>query len=123
VVCPAHNFCLQWRQNEYVRKADIRLATKGVLRALLKGPGRPLCDRARRVRSARASRDNGSTDAMPTRSRLLNDLSPYEQNWGYDCRIDTVRFYALRMHEKAGMIKFEPAERSCRHTAGGTISR
>ena len=79
------------------------VATKRVLRAILKADG------SVRQRARRASRssivDRGFTAALrlcaPDAQRV-----PYDKWRDYDAE-DTIRFYALRLHE-AGLIKSSP---------------
>ena len=65
---------------------------------------RPLRRRAGACRAA-AGRWTGSPSATTTRCQTLTEL-PYDRWREYDPE-DTLRFYALRLHE-AGMIKSTP---------------
>ena len=93
--------CMLAGNRDYVRKYPV--ATKRVLRAILKA------DRSLRHRARRGSRDGSSMAASPPRyDYALQTLSeiPYDKWREYDPE-DTMRFYALRLHE-AGMIKSSP---------------
>jgi NitT/TauT family transport system substrate-binding protein len=78
------------------------VATKRVLRAILKAADLCATDPAG---VARRLVDNGFTDRYDEALQMLSDL-PYDKWREYDAE-DTVRFYALRLHE-AGMIKSSP---------------
>jgi NitT/TauT family transport system substrate-binding protein len=92
--------CMLAGNSEYVRKYPV--ATKRVLRAILKAAD--LCATEPAV-VARRLVDNGFTDRYDDALQMLSDL-PYDKWREYDAE-DTVRFYALRLHE-AGMIKSLP---------------
>ena len=92
--------CMLAGNSEYVRKYPV--ATKRVLRAVLKAAD--LCATAPAV-VARRLVDGGFTDRYGDALQMLQDL-PYDKWREYDAE-DTVRFYALRLHE-AGMIKADP---------------
>ncbi len=92
--------CMLAGNSEYVRKYPV--ATKRVLRAILKAAD--LCATEPAV-VARRLVDNGFTDRYDEALQMLGDL-PYDKWREYDAE-DTVRFYALRLHE-AGMIKSSP---------------
>jgi NitT/TauT family transport system substrate-binding protein len=92
--------CMLAGNSEYVRKYPV--ATKRVLRAILKAAD--LCATEPAV-VARRLVDNGFTDRYDEALQMLSDL-PYDKWREYDAE-DTVRFYALRLHE-AGMIKSSP---------------
>jgi NitT/TauT family transport system substrate-binding protein len=92
--------CMLAGNSEYVRKYPV--ATKRVLRAVLKAAD--LCATAPAV-VARRLVDGGFTDRYGDALQMLGDL-PYDKWREYDAE-DTVRFYALRLHE-AGMIKTDP---------------
>ena len=92
--------CMLAGNSEYVRKYPV--ATKRVLRAVLKAAD--LCATAPAV-VARRLVDGGYTDRYDDALQMLTDL-PYDKWREYDAE-DTVRFYALRLHE-AGMIKADP---------------
>src|SRR3984893_3294921 len=92
--------CMLLGDRDYVRKYPV--ATKRVLRAILKATD--LCA-TEPARVARILVDGGLTPRYDYALQTLNDV-PYN-NWReYDAE-DTIRFYALRLHE-AGMIKSSP---------------
>jgi NitT/TauT family transport system substrate-binding protein len=92
--------CMLAGNSEYVRKYPV--ATKRVLRAVLKAAD--LCATAPAVVAQRLV-NGGFTDRYGDALQMLKDL-PYDKWREYDAE-DTVRFYALRLHE-AGMIKADP---------------
>jgi NitT/TauT family transport system substrate-binding protein len=92
--------CMLAGNSEYVRKYPV--ATKRVLRAVLKAAD--LCATAPAVVAQRLV-SGGFTDRYGDALQMLKDL-PYDKWREYDAE-DTVRFYALRLHE-AGMIKADP---------------
>jgi NitT/TauT family transport system substrate-binding protein len=83
-----------------VRKHPV--ATKRAVRAILKGAD--LCGREP-GRAARLLRGKGYTDNYEILLQALKEI-PYGKWREYNPE-DTVRFYALRLHE-AGMIKSTP---------------
>jgi NitT/TauT family transport system substrate-binding protein len=85
---------------EYVRQHPN--ATKRVVRAVLKAAD--LCA-VEPARVARRLVDGGFTDRYDYALQTLSEL-PYDKWQEYDAE-DTVRFYALRLHE-AGLIKSTP---------------
>jgi NitT/TauT family transport system substrate-binding protein len=92
--------CMVLGNRDYVRKYPV--ATKRVLRALLKATD--LCA-TEPMRVARSLVDSGFTPRYDYALQTLNDI-PYN-NWReYDAE-DTIRFYALRLHE-IGLIKASP---------------
>jgi NitT/TauT family transport system substrate-binding protein len=92
--------CMLLGNRDYVRKHPV--ATKRVLRAILKATD--LCA-TEPARVARSLVDGGFTPRYDYALQTLNDV-PYN-NWReYDAE-DTIRFYALRLHE-AGLIKSTP---------------
>jgi NitT/TauT family transport system substrate-binding protein len=94
--------CLLAGNREYVRKHPV--ATKRVLRAILKATD--LC--ATQPESvARRIVERGFTKRYDYALQTLNEV-PYDKWRDYDAE-DTVRFYALRLHE-VGMIKSTPQE-------------
>jgi NitT/TauT family transport system substrate-binding protein len=94
-------FCCQLVGNrDYVRAHPV--ATKRVLRAVLKGAD--LCVSQPALVAGRAV-DRGFTPRYDYALQTLSDV-PYN-NWRDHDVEDTVRFYALRMHE-AGLIKSTP---------------
>ena len=94
-------FCCMLASNrEYVRKYPI--ATKRVLRAILKATD--LCA-TEPSRVAQRIVDGGFTARYDYALGTLSDI-PYDKWREYDAE-DTLRFYALRLHE-AGMIKSDP---------------
>jgi NitT/TauT family transport system substrate-binding protein len=92
--------CMLTGSREYVRKYPV--ATKRVLRAILKAAD--LCA-TEPARVARQIVDRGFTDRYDYTLQTLRDI-PYDKWREYDAE-DTVRFYALRLHE-AGLIKSSP---------------
>ena len=92
--------CMLLGDRGYVRKYPI--ATKRVLRAVLKATDLCVTDPAR---AARRMVDNGLTPRYDYAYQTLKEL-PYDKWREYDAE-DTIRFYALRLHE-AGMIKSSP---------------
>jgi len=100
--------CMLIGHRDYVRQYPV--ATKRVLRAILKAAD--LCA-ANPVRVARRLVDRGFTPRYDFALQTLDDV-PYK-NWrDYDAE-DTLRFYALRMHE-AGLIKSTPQKIIARGT-------
>jgi NitT/TauT family transport system substrate-binding protein len=94
-------FCCTFNGNrEFVRKYPV--ATKRVTRAILKATD--ICAREP-ARTARFLVDKGYTDNYDYALQTLKDI-PYGKWREYDPE-DTIRFYALRLHE-AGMIKNSP---------------
>jgi NitT/TauT family transport system substrate-binding protein len=92
--------CMLLGDRDYVRKYPV--ATKRVLRAILKATD--LCA-TKPERVARSLVERGFTPRYDYALQTLNDV-PYN-NWReYDAE-DTIRFYALRLHE-AGLIKSSP---------------
>jgi NitT/TauT family transport system substrate-binding protein len=85
---------------EYVRRYPV--ATKRVLRAVLKAAD--LCA-TEPARVARNIVDRGFVDQYDYARQTLSEL-PYDKWREYDAE-DTIRFYALRLHE-AGLIKSTP---------------
>jgi NitT/TauT family transport system substrate-binding protein len=92
--------CLVGGNRQYVEAHPV--ATKRVLRALLKAADLCVTDPAR---VAREIVDRGFTPGYDYALQALNEL-PYDKWREYDPE-DTVRFYALRLHE-TGMIKSDP---------------
>ena len=94
-------FCCKVLDNrDYVRKYPI--ATKRAMRAILKAADICAADPAR---AARQVVENGLTDRYDYARQTLSDL-PYDR-WREYAPEDTIRFYALRLHE-AGLIKSTP---------------
>src|SRR5262249_29640777 len=94
-------FCYMLMGNrDYVRKYPV--ATKRVLRAILKATD--LCATAP-MRVAQQLVDDGITPRYDYAFEALRTI-PYDKWREYDAE-DSIRFYALRMHE-AGMIKSSP---------------
>jgi NitT/TauT family transport system substrate-binding protein len=92
--------CMLLAHRDYVGKYPV--ATKRVLRAILKATD--ICA-TEPARVARSLVDGGFTSRYDYALQTLNDV-PYN-NWReYDAE-DSIRFYALRLHE-AGMIKSSP---------------
>jgi NitT/TauT family transport system substrate-binding protein len=92
--------CMLAGSRDYVRKYPV--ATKRVLRAVLKAAD--LCA-AEPDRVARRIVGGGFAENYDYASETLRDI-PYEKWREYDPE-DTMRFYALRLHE-AGLIKLSP---------------
>ena len=92
--------CMLGGNRDYIRKHPI--ATKRVLRAILKAAELCASDPAA---VARRLVDGGFTPSYDNALQTVSEL-PYDKWRDYDAE-DTVRFYALRLHE-AGMIKSLP---------------
>jgi NitT/TauT family transport system substrate-binding protein len=92
--------CMLAGNREFVRKYPV--ATKSVLRAVLKAADFCATDPAR---AAQGLVDRGFTPRYDYAFEALRTVS-YDKWREYDAE-DTIRFYALRMHE-AGMIKATP---------------
>jgi NitT/TauT family transport system substrate-binding protein len=92
--------CMMVGNREFVRKHPI--ATKRALRAILKANS--ICA-LEPERAARYLVDKGFTQRFDYALQAIKDI-PYGQWREYDAE-DTVRFYALRLHE-AGMIRSSP---------------
>jgi NitT/TauT family transport system substrate-binding protein len=92
--------CLLGGDREYVRKYPI--ATKRVLRAILKAADLCASDPAR---AARSLVDRGFTPRYDYALQSVSEL-PYDKWREYNPE-DTLRFYALRLHD-AGLIKSSP---------------
>jgi NitT/TauT family transport system substrate-binding protein len=92
--------CMLTANQEYVRNYPV--ATKRAMRAILKAAD--LCANEP-ARVARTIVDRRFTDRYDYALQTLNDI-PYDKWREYDAE-DTMRFYALRMHE-AGLIKSSP---------------
>jgi NitT/TauT family transport system substrate-binding protein len=92
--------CMLAGNREFVRKYPV--ATKRVLRAILKAAD--LCV-SEPPSVARQLVDSGFTDRYDYALQTLGEL-PYDKWREYDPE-DTLRFYALRLHE-AGMVKSSP---------------
>jgi NitT/TauT family transport system substrate-binding protein len=92
--------CMLLGNRDYIRASPV--ATKHALRAILKATD--LCA-TEPARVARNLVDGGFTTRYDYVLQTLNDV-PYN-NWReYDAE-DTIRFYALRLHE-AGLVKSNP---------------
>jgi NitT/TauT family transport system substrate-binding protein len=92
--------CMVSGNREFVRKHPV--ATKRAVRAILKGAD--LCGREPE-QAAQLLMDKGYTNNYEILLRALKEI-PYGKWREYNPE-DTVRFYALRLHE-AGMIKSTP---------------
>jgi NitT/TauT family transport system substrate-binding protein len=92
--------CILAGNREFVRKHPV--ATKRVTRAILKAAD--LCA-AEPARAARRLVDGNYTDRYDYALQGLNEVQ-YDKWREYDAE-DTIRFYALRLHE-AGLIKSSP---------------
>jgi NitT/TauT family transport system substrate-binding protein len=97
--------CMVVGTPEYVRKYPV--ATKRVLRAILKATEFCASEPARAAQRLAAARFTPGYDP-PRYDYALETLRgiPYDKWRDYDAE-DSIRFYALRMHE-AGMIKSDP---------------
>ena len=94
-------FCCMLAGNRaFVRNNPV--ATKAVLRAIVKAAD--LCA-TEPARAARQLVDSGFTPRYDYTLQTLNEV-PYDRWRDYDPE-DTIRFYALRLHE-AGMVKSSP---------------
>jgi NitT/TauT family transport system substrate-binding protein len=92
--------CMLAGNRDFVRSKPV--ATKCVLRAILKATD--LCA-AEPARVARLIVDGGFTPRYDYALQTFNEV-PYDKWREYDAE-DTIRFYALRLHE-IGMIKMSP---------------
>jgi NitT/TauT family transport system substrate-binding protein len=92
--------CLLTASKEFVRKNPV--ATRRALRAILKSTDACAADPEG---AARALVDKGYTARYESALQVMKEL-PFNKWREYDPE-DTVRFYALRLHE-AGMIKSSP---------------
>ncbi len=92
--------CLLGANADYVRAHPV--ATKRVLRAILKATDLCATDPAR---AARSLVEGGFTARYDYALQTLND-NPYDKWREYDAE-DTIRYYALRLRE-AGFIKSDP---------------
>jgi NitT/TauT family transport system substrate-binding protein len=105
----SHYFCCMFAGNsEFVRKHPV--ATKRVLRAILKAAD--LCV-SEPTRVARLLVERGYTERFEYALQAMQDI-PYNRWREYDAE-DSIRFYALRMHE-AGIIKSSPNKLIAKHT-------
>src|SRR5712691_3133154 len=100
--------CMIVASQAFVRRHPI--ATKRVLRAMLKAGD--ICA-LEPERAARLLVDKGYTERYDAALQTLQEL-PYAKWREYDPE-DSVRFYALRLHE-AGMIKSTPQKLIAQHT-------
>ena len=97
----SHYFCCMVAGNtDFIHEHPV--ATKRVLRAILKATDMCASDPAS---AARRLVDGGFTPRYDYALQTLTDL-PYDRWREYDPE-DTLRFYALRLHE-AGMIESSP---------------
>jgi NitT/TauT family transport system substrate-binding protein len=94
--------CVLAGNNQYIRKHPV--ATKAVLRAILKAADICASDPAR---AARRVIERKADDDYDNALRTMRDI-PYDK-WREHDSADTIRFYALRLHE-AGMIKSTPSK-------------
>jgi NitT/TauT family transport system substrate-binding protein len=94
--------CLLTARKEFVRRNPV--ATKRAMRAILKSADACTVDPQR---AARALVERGYTSRYEYALQVMKEL-PYGKWREYDPE-DTIRFYALRLHE-AGMIKSNPAK-------------
>ena len=104
--------CMVFGNREFVR--DHPVATKRFLRAILKATD--ICA-AEPERTAQHLVDAGFTERYDYALQTLNEL-PYDRWREFDPE-DTMRFYALRLHE-AGMIKSSPNRSSPRAPTGAS---
>jgi NitT/TauT family transport system substrate-binding protein len=93
--------CMAYTRRDFVRKYPV--ATKRVLRAILKGAD--VCAREP-ARAARLLVDKGFTKDYDYALQTMQEMQMAYRWREYDPE-DTLRFYALRLHE-AGMIKSSP---------------
>jgi NitT/TauT family transport system substrate-binding protein len=93
--------CMAYTRRDFVRKYPV--ATKRVLRAILKGAD--VCAREP-ARAARFLVDKGFTKDYDYALQTMQEMEMAYRWREYDPE-DTLRFYALRLHE-AGMIKSSP---------------
>jgi NitT/TauT family transport system substrate-binding protein len=94
-------FCCMLAGNRaFVRNYPV--ATKAVVRAILKADGLCVSDPAR---AAQRLVEGGFTSRYDYALQTLNEI-PYDKWREYDPE-DTIRFYALRLHE-VGMVKSSP---------------
>jgi NitT/TauT family transport system substrate-binding protein len=93
--------CMAYTRRDFVRKYPV--ATKRVLRAILKGAD--VCAREP-ARAARFLVDKGFTKDYDYALQTMQEMQMAYRWREYDPE-DTLRFYALRLHE-AGMIKSSP---------------
>jgi len=93
--------CMLTGNRDFVRKHPV--ATKRVMRAILKATDFCVSNPAG---AARRMVDGGFTDRYDYALQTLKDV-PFNRWRDYDPE-DTIRFYALRLHE-AGMIKSTPS--------------
>jgi NitT/TauT family transport system substrate-binding protein len=100
--------CLEAGNREFVRKHPV--ATKRALRAILKAAD--ICA-LEPERAAQAMVDKGFTPRYDYALQSLKDI-PYNK-WRQCDPEDTLRFYALRLHE-SGMIKSSPQKIIARGT-------
>jgi NitT/TauT family transport system substrate-binding protein len=100
--------CMLVANREFVRRHPI--ATKRAMRALLKA--NTICT-LEPERAARLLVDKGYTERYDYALQALQEL-PYAKWREYDPE-DSVRFYALRLHE-AGLIKSTPQKLIAQHT-------
>ena len=100
--------CLVTGSREFVAKSPV--ATKRAIRAILKAAD--LCA-AEPDRAARTLVDRNFTPRYDYVLQMLKEL-PYGKWRAYDPE-DTIRFYALRLHE-AGMLKSNPQKLIARAT-------
>jgi NitT/TauT family transport system substrate-binding protein len=102
-------FCCMFAGNSaFVRKYPV--ATKRVLRAMLKATD--LCV-SEPTRVARLLVEKGYTERYEYALQAMQEI-PYNRWREYDAE-DSIRFYALRMHE-AGVIKSSPNKLIAKHT-------
>ena len=92
--------CMVYAHPEFVRTHPV--ATKRAVRAILKGAD--LCAREPE-RAARLLVDKGFTNSHDYALRTMKDVA--YGKWRESDPEDTLRFYALRLHE-AGMVKASP---------------
>jgi NitT/TauT family transport system substrate-binding protein len=105
----SHYFCCMLvASREFVRRHPI--ATKRALRAILKASN--ICA-LEPERAAQLVVDKGHTERYDYALQTLQEL-PYAKWREYDAE-DSVRFYALRLHE-AGLIKSTPQKIIAQHT-------
>jgi NitT/TauT family transport system substrate-binding protein len=105
----SHYFCCMFAGNsDFVRTHPV--ATKRVLRAMLKAAD--LCV-SEPTRVARLLVERGYTDRYEYAVQAMQEI-PYNHWREYDAE-DSIRFYALRMHQ-AGLMKSSPNKLIAKHT-------
>jgi NitT/TauT family transport system substrate-binding protein len=111
----SHYFCCMFAGNsEFVRRHPV--ATKRVLRAILKATDLCVSEPAH---VARLLVERGYTQHYEYALEALQEI-PYSRWREYDAE-DSIRFYALRMHQ-AGLMKSNPNKLIAQHTDWGFLN-